>query len=145
MQTGDEVEGLPNCREFSQPLSCLYRAMQITYPRKIAKLFIWHWLKEKFLRELARRLILTSRKVLSTKSCTRNQCLFRKKMLSKTGIFIAWNVRLLKKNWHTFFVTFKFQPTKERENKACTRNQSHITYSHATTPLGQSERAYYLS
>ena len=42
MQSRDEVEGLPNWREFSQPLSCLYRAMQITYPRKIAKLFIWH-------------------------------------------------------------------------------------------------------
>ena len=28
MQTRDEVEGLHNCREFSQPLSCLYQAMQ---------------------------------------------------------------------------------------------------------------------
>ena len=28
MQTRDEVESLHNCREFSQPLSCLYQAMQ---------------------------------------------------------------------------------------------------------------------
>ena len=28
MQTRDEVQGLHNCREFSQPLECLYEAMQ---------------------------------------------------------------------------------------------------------------------
>ena len=28
MQTPDEVEGLHNCREFSQRLECLYQAMQ---------------------------------------------------------------------------------------------------------------------
>ena len=28
MRTRDEVEGLHNCREFSQPLPCLYEAMQ---------------------------------------------------------------------------------------------------------------------
>ena len=28
MQTLDFVSGLHNCREFSQPLSCLYQAMQ---------------------------------------------------------------------------------------------------------------------
>ena len=28
MQTRDGGEGLHNCREFSQPLSCLYQAMQ---------------------------------------------------------------------------------------------------------------------
>ena len=28
MQTRDEVEGLHNCREFSQPLECIYQAMQ---------------------------------------------------------------------------------------------------------------------
>ena len=26
--TQDELEGLHNCREFSQPLKCLYQAMQ---------------------------------------------------------------------------------------------------------------------
>ena len=28
MQTQDEVEGLQNCLEYSQPLECLYQAMQ---------------------------------------------------------------------------------------------------------------------
>ena len=28
MQTRDEVESLYNCSEFSQPLECLYQAMQ---------------------------------------------------------------------------------------------------------------------
>ena len=28
MQTRDEVQGLNNCGEFSQPLKCLYQAMQ---------------------------------------------------------------------------------------------------------------------
>ena len=28
MQTREEVEGLHNCREFSQPLECLHQAMQ---------------------------------------------------------------------------------------------------------------------
>ena len=28
MQTRDEVEGLHNCRELSQPFECLYQAMQ---------------------------------------------------------------------------------------------------------------------
>ena len=28
MQIRDEVEGLHNCREFTQPLNCLYQAMQ---------------------------------------------------------------------------------------------------------------------
>ena len=90
METGDEVEGLHNCREFSQHLECLYQAMQtqgksfflykITFPRKNGKLFVM---------ALIEREILTSRKALSTKSCTRNQFLFCKKMLSKTRIFLA--------------------------------------------------------
>ena len=61
MQTRDEVEGLhTNCREFSKRLECLYQSMQtrkkvfycfykITFPKQNAKLFVWHWLKEKFL------------------------------------------------------------------------------------------------
>ena len=50
---------------------------------------------------LIKKEILTSRKILSTKSCTRNQFLFCKKMLCKIQIFLA----LAKKNVHTFFVT----------------------------------------
>ena len=50
MQTRDKVEGLHNCREFSQPLECLHQAMQIqeksfllllqvNFPEKSAQLF----------------------------------------------------------------------------------------------------------
>ena len=39
MQTRDEVEGLHNCREFSQPLECLYQAMQ-TQKKEISIAFI---------------------------------------------------------------------------------------------------------
>ena len=53
---------------------------------------------------LIKREILTSRKVLYTKSCTRNQFLFCKKMLSKIRIFLAWNVSLSEKKWHSLFV-----------------------------------------
>ena len=91
MQTRDEVEGLPNCREFFQPLSCLYQAMQTQ--EKSFLLLLWNNLPEKnrktLYMTLIKREILTSRKVLSTKSCTRNQFLFRKNMLSKIGIFLA--------------------------------------------------------
>ena len=38
MQTRDEVEGLHNCLEFSQPLSCLYQAMQTRKTFSIALL-----------------------------------------------------------------------------------------------------------
>ena len=51
MQTRDEVEGLHNCQEFSQPLECLYQAMQTqeksfllllwnNFPEKKEKLFV---------------------------------------------------------------------------------------------------------
>ena len=39
MQTRDEVEGLHNCREFSQPLECSYQAMQ-TQEKKFSIAFI---------------------------------------------------------------------------------------------------------
>ena len=50
MLTRDEVEGLHNCCEFSQPLECLHQAMQIpeksflflllvNFPEKSAQLF----------------------------------------------------------------------------------------------------------
>ena len=52
---------------------------------------------------LIKREILTSRKVLSTKSCTRNQFLFCKKMLSKIRIFLACQFKG-KKKWHILFV-----------------------------------------
>ena len=81
MQTRDEVEGLHNCREFSQRLECLYQAMQtqekvfycfykINFPRKKRKTLYT---------VLIKREILTSRKVLSTKSFTRNSVLVLQK------------------------------------------------------------------
>ena len=74
--TRDEDEGLHNCLEFSQPLECLYMRIckhrkkvfyyfyKITFPKKNAKLFVMALIKGE---------ILTSHKVLYTKSCTRNQ------------------------------------------------------------------------
>ena len=50
------------------------------FPEKNAKLFVMAFIK---------REILTSRKVLYTKSCTGNQFLFCKKMLFKIRIFLA--------------------------------------------------------
>ena len=38
MQTLDFVSGLHNCLEFSQPLSCLYQAMQTQKTFSIAKI-----------------------------------------------------------------------------------------------------------
>ena len=63
MQTRDEVQGLYNCGEFSQPLKCLYQAMQtqeknfsfgycfykITFPRKNVKLFVMALIKRESL------------------------------------------------------------------------------------------------
>ena len=39
MQTRDEVESLHNCGEFSEPLECLYQAMQ-TQEKKFSIAFI---------------------------------------------------------------------------------------------------------
>ena len=39
LQTWDEVEGLHNCWEFSQPLECLFQAMQ-TQKKKFSTAFI---------------------------------------------------------------------------------------------------------
>ena len=69
MQTLDFVSGLHNCQEFSQPLECLYQAMQtqekvfycfykLTFPRKK---------KNSLFRLLIKREILTSCEVLYTK------------------------------------------------------------------------------
>ena len=89
MQTLDVVSGLHNCREFSQPLECLYQATQtqekknfyccykITFPRRK---------KNSLFRLLIKREILTSREVLYTKLNVRviSSC-FAIKLLSKKG------------------------------------------------------------
>ena len=65
MQTRDEAEGLHKCLEFSQPLKCLYQAMQTQEKRflllsqeKRKTVCLGYWLKEKF--------------VPVAKSCTRS-------------------------------------------------------------------------
>ena len=65
------------CKHWKKVFYCFYK---ITFPRNNAKLFVM---------ALIKREILTSHKVLYTKSCTRNQFLFCKKMLSKIRIFLA--------------------------------------------------------
>ena len=71
------------CKHRKKVFYCFYK---ITFPRKNAKLFVMAMIK---------RRILTSRKVLYTK--TSNQFLFCKKMLSKIWIFLAQNVSLSEK------------------------------------------------
>ena len=79
------VESSPNpssvyirlCKHRKKVFYWLYK---INFPRKNAKLFVM---------ALIKREILTSRKVLYRKSCTRNQFLFCKKMLSKMRISLA--------------------------------------------------------
>ena len=65
------------CKHRKKVFYCFYK---ITFPRKKRKTLCM---------ALIKREILTSRKILSTKSCTRNQFLFCKKMLSKIRIFLA--------------------------------------------------------
>ena len=80
------VENSPNasrvyirlCKNRKNVCYCFYKT---TFPRKTAKLFVWHWLKEKFLP--------VSKCCTRLRSCTRNQFLFYKKMLSKIQIFVA--------------------------------------------------------
>ena len=94
MQTFDFASGLHNCQEFSQPLECLYLAMQtqgknfycfykITFPRKK---------KNSLFRLLIKREILTSRcrkvEVLYTKLNVRViSSRFAINMLFKKGFF----------------------------------------------------------
>ena len=91
MQTRDEVEGLHYRQEFSQRLERLYQAMQTQ--EKSFLLLLYNNFPEKKRKTLCmaliKREILTSRKILSTKSWTRNQFLFCKKMLCKIRIFLA--------------------------------------------------------
>ena len=81
-----------------------YCFCKITFPRKNAKLFVMALIKKE---------ILTSRKLLYKKSCTRNQFLFCKKMLFKIQIFF----RGKKIDTPSLWRFFKFQPTEEWVNK----------------------------
>ena len=65
------------CKHRKKVFYCFYK---ITFPRENANLFVMALIKGE---------ILTCRKLLYTKSCTRNQLLFCKKMLFKIRIFLA--------------------------------------------------------
>ena len=92
MRTREKVEGLHNCREFSQPLECLYQDMQtqeksfllplqINFSEKKSKTLLF--------RALIKREILTSREVLYTKLVRVIGLCFAKKMLSRIRVFLA--------------------------------------------------------
>ena len=79
------VENSPNAssvyfRLYKHRKEVFYCFYKTTFPRKKRKTLCM---------ALIKREILTSRKILSTKSCTRNQFLFCKKMLCKIRIFFA--------------------------------------------------------
>ena len=76
MQTQGEVEGLHNCREFSQRLECLYQAMQTqekSFLLLLKNTFPERKRKTPLCMALIKREILTSRKDSSPKSCSRNR------------------------------------------------------------------------
>ena len=81
------------CKHRKKVFYCFYK---ITFSRKNAKLFVWHWLKEKFLPV--------------AKSCPRrfaraiSSC-FAKRCFPKYGLFSLKISASAKKNRHTFFVT----------------------------------------
>ena len=113
MQTRDEVEGLHNCREFSQALECLYQDMQtqeksykITFPGKKSKTLLF--------RALIEREILTSREVLYTKLVRVISLCFAKKMLSSIRVFSLKMSVQARKNWHSMFLTI-FQVSTDEE------------------------------
>ena len=117
---------------------------------------------------LIKREIFTSRKIVYTKACTRNQFLFCRKMLSKIRYFSRLK-RQRKQKLTQLACKDVPRPTKEWVNKVnlssfelqnffkfvlsviSARKAKHLdvttmfTYSLANTPLGQSERAYYLN
>ena len=121
---------------------------------------------------LIKREIFTSREVLYAKLVLKNQFLFnlQKRCFPKKGLFSLKILAQAKRNWHSMFLKiFQVLTDYEMVNKvnlssfstqnlfqirACaisTRKAKHLdvktmfTYSHANTPLGQSDRAYYLS
>ena len=165
MQTRDEVEDLHNCQEFSQTLLCLYQATQI--PEKVFYCFY----KLTSLRKNAKLFVMVTEKFSAVpKSCTRslnftrNQFLFCKKDAFQNTVFSRFKCQLKRETLteHDFYRFSKFQLTREWVNKvnlssfqirACVisaRKAKHLdvttmfTYSHANTPVDQSERKYYL-
>ena len=89
MQTQDEVEGLHKCREFSQPLECLYQDMQTQEKSFLICCFYKTEKKRKTLlfRALIKRQILTSCEVLYTKVVrVISPCFAKKDAFENTGL-----------------------------------------------------------
>ena len=116
MQTRDEVEGLHNCREFSQPLECLYQDMQ-TQEKSFLLLLQKNFLEEKskthLFRVLFKKEILTSREVLYAKSVF----VLQKRYFPKYGFSRLERQLKRTKNWHSMFLRIFHVSTDEEMGK----------------------------
>ena len=132
MQTRDEI-------------NCFYKT---TFPGEKEKLLF---------RELIKREILTSLEVLCTKLVRVISLCFAKRCFPKYGFFsLKMSAQTFQptRNWVDQVNLSSFSTQNLFQIHACVisaRKAKHLnvttmfTYSHANTPLGQSERAYYLS
>ena len=135
------VEGLHNCREFSQPLSCLlirlckyrkkvfYCFYKLTFLRKNAKPLVMALIK---IRE-----ILTSHGVLCMKSCMRNKFLFCEKVAFQNMDFCRLKCKCVKKNWHSLFVKV-FQISVDKEMRMMSQPCLHYTLMQTCLSVNQS-------
>ena len=111
-KTRDEVKRLHNCQEFSQPLECLYQAMQTQ--EKSFLLLLQNYFSEKKTK-LFEREILTSCKVLYTKFCMHNQFLFCEKDAFKNMDFSCLKCQQKKNDIACLYKRFfKLQPTRKK-------------------------------
>ena len=120
MQTRDFVSGLHNCREFSQSLECLYQEMQTQ-----EKVFYCFYKITSFKN-------YNAGKVKKINFTDQNASSYN---INLTMTFLNWPIKTY------FFENLVIGGV------ACTtlRHTTVFIYFHANTPLGQSERAYYLS
>ena len=96
MQIRDEVKGLQNGREFSQPFECLYQDME-TQDKKFSIAFMKK-LSRALVQSLIKREILTSREVLLTKLVRVISPCFAKRCFPKYGFFVLKLSAQAKKN-----------------------------------------------
>ena len=104
------VENSPNassvdirlCKHRKKVFYCFYK---INFPRKNAKLFVWHWLKEKFL-PVAKSCPRSLARVIS--SC------FAKRCFPKYGFFSLKMSAQAKNNRHSMFLKI-FQVSTDEE------------------------------
>ena len=160
-----------NFLEFSSPLECLYQVIQTQ--GKVFYCFYQINFQNKKRKTLCygtdqKRNFYQSRGLVREACmCIKKSVLvwFSKKMLSKKRFFSLKMPAQAKRNWHSMFLKiFQVLADYEMVNKVnlssfstqnlfqirawlmCAQQDNvYLTYSHANTPLGQSERAYYLS